>query len=205
METYLGTTLQEDRLAPNQRTETLRQPSPRGGLQRATPDGGTSRHALLHVTTRRATEFVDITDRLAAIVATCGLRARLINIQTLHTTTGIVVNEHEPLLLTDFESTLEQAAPADSCYHHDDLSVRTVNLTPDERINGHAHCRALLLPVSACLNVVNGRLLLGRWQRVFLVELDGPRERTLSLMVFGEVACPADLDLETSRSGGGGE
>jgi hypothetical protein len=53
--------------------------------------------------------------------------------------------------------------------------------------------------------VVNGRLLLGRWQRVFLVELDGPRERTLSLMVFGEVACPADLDLETSRSGGGGE
>ena len=82
-----------------------------------------SRHALLRVTTRRATEFVDITDRLAAIVAASSVRARLINIQTLHTTTGIVVNEHEPLLLTDFESTLEKAAPADISYRHDDLSV----------------------------------------------------------------------------------
>ena len=205
MEMHVRTMPRADRLLKSKGHET-RPPAPRSDALRGAPaDGGSSRHALLHITTRRATEFVDITDRLGAIVATCGIRARLINIQTLHTTTGIVVNEHEPLLLTDFESTLEQAAPAGSCYHHDDLSVRTVNLTPDERINGHAHCRALLLPVSACLNVVNGRLLLGRWQRVFLVELDGPRERMLSLMVFGEMVCTADLDLETSRSGGGGE
>jgi secondary thiamine-phosphate synthase enzyme len=204
METYVRTTPQEDSLAPNQGIETLRLPSPRGALHRGTPDGGSSRHALLHVTTRRATEFVDVTDRLGAIVATCGLRARLINIQTLHTTTGIVVNEHEPLLLTDFESTLEQAAPADISYRHDDVSVRTVNLTPNERVNGHAHCRALLLPVSACLNVVDGRLLLGRWQRVFLVELDGPRERVLSLMVLGDVAGIADPERATGESGGGG-
>jgi secondary thiamine-phosphate synthase enzyme len=109
------------------------------------------------------------------------------------------------LLLTDFESTLEQAAPADISYRHDDASVRTVNLTPDERVNGHAHCRALLLPVSACLSVVDGRLLLGRWQRVFLVELDGPRERVVSLMVLGDVACTADHEPETSESDGGGQ
>ena len=65
-------------------------------------------------------------------------------------------------------------------------AARTVNLTDDERPNGHAHCRALLLPPSVCLNVAGGRLLLGRWQRVFLVELDGPREREISVLVFGE-------------------
>jgi secondary thiamine-phosphate synthase enzyme len=62
-----------------------------------------------------------------------------------------------------------------------------VNLVEEERPNGHAHCRALLLPSSACLNVTEGRLQLGRWQRVFLVELDGPRERSVSVLLFGEM------------------
>jgi len=61
-----------------------------------------------------------------------------------------------------------------------------VNLTADGRINGHSHCRALLLGSSACLNVIDGRLLLGRWQRVFLVELDGPRARDVSVLILGE-------------------
>jgi secondary thiamine-phosphate synthase enzyme len=63
-----------------------------------------------------------------------------------------------------------------------------VNVAADERPNGHAHCRALLLPSSASLNVVDGRLQLGTWQRVFLVELDGPRDREVSLLAFGEFA-----------------
>ena len=44
----------------------------------------------------------------------------------------------------------------------------------------------LLLGVSACLNVIDGRLQLGRWQRVFLAELDGPRERQVSMVILGE-------------------
>ena len=224
METLARTTRLEDRLTPNQDAEQCRRAAPTsldqrdggppklprsrkrsdGGKSDPT-DGASSRHALLRVTTRRATEFVDITDRLAAIVAASGVRARLVNIQTLHTTTGIVVNEHEPLLLTDLESTLERAAPADASYRHDDVSVRTVNLTANERVNGHAHCRALLLPMSACLNVVDGRLLLGRWQRVFLVELDGPRERVLSLMVIGDMAGGAEHEPDTSESDGAGQ
>jgi thiamine phosphate synthase YjbQ (UPF0047 family) len=66
------------------------------------------------------------------------------------------------------------------------MAARTVNVTAAERPNGHAHCRALLLPPSACLNVADGRLLLGQWQRVFLVELDGPREREISALLLGE-------------------
>jgi len=142
-------------------------------------DGGSSRHAFLRITTRRTTEFVDITGAVQAILGACRIRARLLNIQTLHTTTGILVNEHEPLLFEDFDSTLEKLAPAAASYRHDAAGVRVVNVTPNERINGHAHCRALLLPSSACLNVVDGRLLLGRWQRVLFAELDGPQERVL--------------------------
>jgi len=146
----------------------------------------TCRHATIHITTRQPTEFVDLTDRLEWLVAGAGLRSGIVNVQTLHTTTAVIVNEHEPLLLTDFQALLEAAAPGDRGYQHDDTTARTVNVSEAERPNGHAHCRALLLPSSACLNVTNGRLLLGQWQRVFLVELDGPRERDISVLVVGE-------------------
>jgi secondary thiamine-phosphate synthase enzyme len=145
------------------------------------------RHTRIHVSTCHPTEFIDLTDQLQSFVADAGLRVGVINVQTLHTTTGIVVNEHEPLLLGDFQALLGEISPCDGRYRHDDASLRTVNLTGQERRNGHAHCRALLLPTSACLNVSRGRLLLGQWQRVFFVELDGPRERDVSLLVYGEV------------------
>ena len=144
------------------------------------------RHTRLQITTSRATEFVDLTDRLQRIVADAAIGVGILNVQTLHTTTAVVVNEHEPLLLTDFQAVLEAGAPEDGRYRHDDLMLRTVNLTEAERPNGHAHCRALVLPTSVSLNISGGRLVLGRWQRVFFVELDGPREREISVLVFGE-------------------
>jgi len=140
----------------------------------------------MRVTTTAPTEFIDLTGRLERLVADVGLGAGILNVQTLHTTTAIVINEHEPLLLADFMALLEASAPDDGRYRHDDTTARTVNLTDGERKNGHAHCRALLLPSSACLNVTGGRLWLGRWQRVFFVELDGPRERDVSVVVLGE-------------------
>jgi secondary thiamine-phosphate synthase enzyme len=144
------------------------------------------RHSLLHITTTRPLEFIDITDRVESLVAAAAIRMGLVNVQALHTTTAIIVNEHEPLLLGDFVVTLDKAAPSGARYRHDELDVRTVNMTPNERANGHAHCKALLLGAAACLTVVDGRLLLGRWQRVFLAELDGPRERLVSVIVFGD-------------------
>ena len=152
----------------------------------APASASTCRHHTLQIATTRPTEFIDLTDRLRALVAEAGLQTGFVNVQTLHTTTAIVVNEHEPLLLADFAKVLEDAAPRDVPYRHDDPAIRTVNVTVDERINGHAHCQALLLAASACLNVVNGFLLLGRWQRVFFVELDGPREREISVVILGE-------------------
>jgi secondary thiamine-phosphate synthase enzyme len=144
------------------------------------------RHTRIRIATDRPTQFIDVTDRLETLVGEAGIRFGFVNIQTLHTTTAIVVNELEPLLLSDFATLLENAAPRDACYRHDDVTARTVNVTPGERINGHAHCQALLLGPSACLNVIDGQLLLGRWQRVFMAELDGPRAREISVLILGE-------------------
>jgi secondary thiamine-phosphate synthase enzyme len=141
---------------------------------------------ILRVETQRPIEFVDITPFISRAVREMALAAGLAMIQTRHTTTGLLVNENEPLLLTDFEAFFARMAQSSCGYAHDDFRRRTVNLTPYERKNGHAHCCASLLRTSECLAVVNGALDLGRWQRVFLVEFDGGQRRELSVTLIGE-------------------
>jgi secondary thiamine-phosphate synthase enzyme len=135
--------------------------------------------------TRTPLEFIDVTAFLARAVQEAGLVDGLVVAHTRHTTTGLLINEHEPLLLTDLELLFERIAPAGAAYAHDDFSRRTVNLTPTERRNGHAHCRAALLRTSESVPVAGGVLTLGRWQRVFLVEFDGGQRRELSLTLIG--------------------
>jgi len=144
----------------------------------------TCRHTTIRIDTERPTQFIDLTPELEAFVAASGIQSGLLNVQSLHTTAAIVVNEHEPLLLTDMAWLLERLAPVDAVYRHDNITLRTVNCVLGEPPNGHSHCRALLLGSTAALNVVNGELQLGRWQRVFLVELDGPRTRDVSLLLL---------------------
>src|SRR5439155_1534917 len=73
-----------------------------------------------------------------------------IHLQSLHTTLGLAINENEPLLLRDFQSMLERIAPQDATYLHDDFS-RRVEIALDEPVNGHAHCRQLLVSGFATL------------------------------------------------------
>ncbi len=142
-------------------------------------------HESITVEPRQSPEFIDITDRVVEAVLNSGVRMGWVNVQTRHTTTAIVVNENEPLLMEDAETFLETLAPAEGEYRHNDTSVRTVNLLPEESPNGHSHCRAMVLGASETVNVVNGALDLGRWQRIFMVELDGKRPREVSLMIIG--------------------
>ena len=157
----------------------------RPALQLDNSEPDSSDHGVISLITSRPTQFIDITDRIRALVEASGVSLGIVNIQALHTTTAILLNENEPLLLADFEAALGRIVPADGRYRHDDPSLRVVNLTPNERTNGHSHCRALLLGTSACVNIVDGTLVLGRWQRLFFVELDGPRERCISAVVLG--------------------
>lgn len=139
----------------------------------------------LSVVTTRSTEFIDITDRLDALVQASAIDNGVIVVQTRHTTTGLIVNEAEPRLLEDLAARLACWAPLDLPYAHDDLSRRTVNVMgARERRNGHAHCRAALLRSSETLVVEGGRLCLGRWQRVLFVESDGPQQRDLVVLLM---------------------
>src|SRR5947209_6621313 len=149
-------------------------------------------------------EFIDLSARLQEEVKAAGLLAGRVHIQSLHTTLGLAMNENEPLLLQDLQGTLERLAPRDVAYHHDDFTRRQ-GIPEDEPVNGHAHCRLLLLQPTVTLLVEEGRLVLGRWQSVFAVELDGPRHRRLALQMEGEFARPsreaADslVELELAR------
>jgi secondary thiamine-phosphate synthase enzyme len=139
--------------------------------------------------TTQGTEFVDITGRLRDEVRRSGMRMGRLHLQSLHTTLGLAVNENEPLLLRDFQRLLERVAPADAGYEHDDFA-RRFEVALDEPVNGHAHCRQLLLTGFATVLVEDGDLVLGRWQSVFAVELDGPRHRELAIQLDGEFASP---------------
>jgi secondary thiamine-phosphate synthase enzyme len=154
--------------------------------------------------TNHPTDFVDITDRIRQEIKRAGLRNGRVYLQSLHTTLGLAVNENEPLLLSDFKSMLERIAPAGAGYEHDDFT-RRVDIQLDEPVNGHAHCRQLLLSAFATLLVEEGQLVLGRWQSVFAVELDGPRQRRLALQMDGDFVHesrePAEslVELELAR------
>src|SRR3990172_7632070 len=84
----------------------------------------------IHLMTNEAMEFVDITDQVASIIGQSGIRNGIVNVQTLHTTTAIPINEHEPQLLQDMKELLDRLAPKQASYRHDDFTVRTVNLVP---------------------------------------------------------------------------
>ncbi len=135
--------------------------------------------------TARAPGFVDITDDVREVLARSGVRDGFVIVFSRHTTAAIRVNEAEPLLLKDMEIMLERIAPAGAYYQHNDLSIRTVNLTEDEDLNGHSHCQHLLMGASEAIPCAAGELLLGVWQRIFLIELDCPRTREVIVQVVG--------------------
>jgi len=132
-----------------------------------------------------APEFIDITDDVVAIVQASGIRFGQVTAFSQHTTAAVKINENEPLLLRDLARTLRQFAPPNAYYEHNDFSRRTVNMNEDECANGHAHVQHLFLSAGECMPVVDGRITLGTWQRIFLIELDHPRLRRVLVNVVG--------------------
>lgn len=139
------------------------------------------------IETGRPTHFVDLTSRVQDQIEVSGLRTGQVHLQSMHTTLGLTVNENEPLLLADLEALLKRLVPGDATYLHDDFALRS-NIPSDEPVNGHAHARHLLLHPSLTILVEDGALLLGKWQSIFAVELDGPRSREVAVQLSGEFA-----------------
>src|SRR6266540_864591 len=88
------------------------------------------------VQSNEPTEFVDVTEQVLAVIGDSRVQNGVAVVYVHHTTAGVAINEAEPLLMGDMLDRLERFASRSDDYRHDDLTVRTVNLEPDERRNG---------------------------------------------------------------------
>ena len=77
--------------------------------------------------------------------------------------------------MTDFESFIERLAPKSAHYRHNDFHVRTVHMHEDECPNGHSHCQNLVLGTSESIPISDSKMVLGQWQRIFVIELDSDK------------------------------
>ena len=126
----------------------------------------------LRVRTTSKRAMVDLTARVAEIVARSGLAEGLCSVYVPHATAAIVINENDdPNVCTDVLDALDRLIPA-GIWRHD-------------RVDGNAasHIQATILGPGETIPVKDGRLQLGTWQAVMLVELDGPRERRVLVTV----------------------
>lgn len=141
---------------------------------------------VLHFETSAANEFLDLTDDVRDHVNRSAIRHGQVTVMTPHTTMTVVVNESETGFLNDFRRAIGELVPVEGYYEHDDHEVRTENLQEDEFLNGHSHVRQVLTgSTSVTIPVVEGELVLGRWQRVLIAELDQPRARRVILHAQG--------------------
>jgi len=140
----------------------------------------------LCIQTNKGPQFVDITDWVLQAARDSAIQNGFAIVFARHTTAAVRINENEPMLLGDLEEFLERVAPTHARYDHNDFTHNARNGGDGEEPNGHSHCQQLLLGASEAVPIVNGQLLLGHWQRLFLVELDRPREREVVVQLVGE-------------------
>jgi secondary thiamine-phosphate synthase enzyme len=133
-------------------------------------------------------EFVDLTDDLRRAIKDSGVTTGCAVAFCSHTTCTLLVNEWEDGALADVQRRLEALVPEDIYYAHDDLERRTQNLQEGhERANGRAHVTQMIVGGSShAIPVVAGEPAFGQWQRLLLLELDEPKERSVVLHIFGE-------------------
>ncbi len=140
--------------------------------------------------TERTSQLVDVTDDVLDVVGRSEVRNGMALVYSPHTTCAVVINELENGFAEDFAEFLAAVAPSEGRYYrHDDLSIRTQGIEDDtaDYPNGHSHVRAgLLASSSQTIPIVDGRLMLGPWQRIFFCELDRSRERKVFIQVIGE-------------------
>lgn len=131
--------------------------------------------------------FVDLSDDLRRAVKDSAVNRGVAVSFCSHTTCTLLVNEWEDGVLEDIVDRLQELVPGGIYYAHDDLARRTQNLQGEtEPENGQAHVIQMLVGgASQVVPVEDGEPLLGRWQRLFLLELDEPRPRRIVFTVFG--------------------
>ena len=127
---------------------------------------------MLHLSTPERCTLVNITNEVAQVVASSGVKRGLCLIHAPHTTAGIVIQEgYDPDVVRDILAHLESSIPEAGDYRHAEG-------------NSDSHIKSMLTGTNQILPIEYGKLQLGRWQAIFFCEFDGPRERTFWIQVI---------------------
>ncbi len=126
----------------------------------------------LNIKSSKRHEVIDITERINAFMKPRQIDKGLLNLWTVHTTAALTVNENDKSLWVDFLESLSQIAQLQREYHH--------------KPNAHAHILSAVLKPDITILINQGKMVLGTWQRILFVELDGPRRRTVKITIIGE-------------------
>ena len=122
---------------------------------------------IIQTNTKKRTQYVDITHSVDEIVTNSDIKEGIALIYTKHTTTGVTINENESGLIEDMKAILKKLVPKHS-YQHDAIDN-----------NADSHLRSMIIGQQVMIPIKNKKLELGTWQRIFFVELDGPRNRKI--------------------------
>jgi len=125
--------------------------------------------------TPKRKELVNITGKVAELVAKSEIKEGLCLVSAMHITAGIWVNDEEQGLKEDLMELLERLAPVADYRHH---------RTGED--NGDAHLKRTLLHYQATLPITKGKLDLGPWEQVFYAEFDGRRKKRVIVKIIGE-------------------
>ncbi len=128
---------------------------------------------IINVHTRDRIDFIDITSKISELVK--DVKEGIAFVFVKHTTCAIFVNENEPGLLDDLKNVLAELVPENKDYKHNVVDA-----------NATAHLRSILLKPFCIIPIKSGKLCLGTWQKVFLAELDGPRNRKVIVFIVGK-------------------
>jgi secondary thiamine-phosphate synthase enzyme len=132
------------------------------------------------VKTHERTDLINLSDQIREFVQSTGVRDGYVQVSSLHTTAGLIVNEWQDALLSDIKTTIEKMVPRDTYYRHNDPEYSDC-----DRHNADSHLRIVVLGHSLSVPIDQGELVLGRWQSVILTEFDGPNQRKVFMQVFG--------------------
>jgi len=128
----------------------------------------------IHVSSSKEEEMIDITDKLNEIIKKSDVVDGICLVFVKSTTSSIIINEnYDPEICNDILNTLSDLVPENKKYAHDRIDN-----------NARAHIKSSIVGQSVTIPVKEGKLDLGRWQQVMFVEFDGPRQRTISVMLI---------------------
>jgi secondary thiamine-phosphate synthase enzyme len=150
------------------------------------------------IETAQKVQIFDITREVRGFLAESGVWNGMGVVSTLHTTTAVFFTETQDALWEDVETFLQKLAMENGDYKHNDA-----RFSDCERKNAAAHLRAMLLGGSLALQVEEGRLVLGQFQRIIFAELDGPRPRSLRMQFMGEGVATHSQVLRAWEAGNG--